>query len=559
MPADHEKVISRFAPSPTGELHIGGARTALYAWALARASGHPDSKFLLRFEDTDLARSSDASAKRILDDLNWLGIVPDNYDPALGLDSIPRQSKQHAAGRYNEVIQQLLDAGHAYRDGDSDDDPIRFKFGYAIDYADAVYGPITSPAEANEDFIIRKGKAGGFMPTFHLAVVVDDLDMHVTHVLRGQEHLTNTAKHAALLDALGWQRPAWAHTPSIMNPGGSKMSKRDKAKAIEKAQVASGKTKEEIAEEVTKTQDILGRMLFPTIEKSTTGLKLGIGPDTKPERVKTPSNRHQLYGRGEILAVLDGSSHDALAQKYVSYHLNIALPEVAVSDFCERGYLPAALLNYLALLGWNPGNDLEQFDLDYLGQHFSLKRINKANSTFDRAKLASFNQDAILALPPDVWEAKLREHFTTYHPEFIEKLGDGFDVFAAAYRERSKTLNDPATQGRFFVEAPNEYNDKAVKKNLTKNDGEGLKTLAALRDKFPGVNPWDAPTIRETLEAAWQDLGCKNMGGVAQPLRVALTGTAVSPEIDATLALLGKDETLQRIDACLAAHQSAPA
>ncbi len=515
MASDPGKIVTRFAPSPTGELHIGGARTALYAWAFAKRHG---GVFQLRFEDTDLARSSDASAQRMLEDLAWLGLMPENFGegepPPTQLADIPRQSKRHADGRYDAIVEQLKASGDAYDDGDA----VRFRMGDHrgdVTFDDAVYGTVHTPAKDLEDFVIRKGEAGGYMPTFHLAVVVDDHDFGCTHVIRGQEHLSNTAKHAALCDALGWQRPVWAHTPSIMNPGGSKMSKRDKAKAV---------------------RNYLKQHPFEVKSGVWGGIAL-----TKDEIEDFLSNKSDGLGQTQGLATEFG----------------IELPEILVADFRKSGYLVEPLLNYVALLGWNPGDDQEKFGLDFMAAHFSLDRINKANSTFDRAKLAAFNQDAILAMPPEEWETKLHDHFRQHHPGFIEKLGDQFGVFAAAYQERSKTLSDPATLGRFFVKAPVEFNAKAVKKNLTKNEGQGLQTLSALKEILPGVEPWDAETIRATLERAWQDLGGPHMGQVAQPLRVALTGTAVSPEIDATLALLGKQETLDRIEKCLQRHEAA--
>lgn len=505
MPESPVQVVTRFAPSPTGELHIGHARTVLYAWAFARRH---DGMFQLRFEDTDLARSSDASAQGMLDDLDWLGFLPDNYEPSRGVGGIPRQSERHQQGRYNEVIQQLLDAGEAYED----DDTVRFKMGDHrgdVTFTDAVYGTIETPAADLEDFIIRKGQAGGFMPTFHLAVVVDDHDFGCTHVLRGQGHLSNTPKHAALCDALGWPRPVWAHLPDILTPGGKgKMGKRDKSKLARQHASDQG-----------------------------WGCPDGIAP-------------------ARFAAFMAKENHDTDIAAALAQANGLALPEIDVADFRRSGYLPAALLNYIALLGWNPGQDLEHFSVDYLAEHFSLDRINKANGTFDRAKLASFNQDAILRMSLDDFEPVLRAHFQQFHPGKLEQLGEHFRLFSDAYWERSKTLDDPATLGAFVFSAPTEYNAKAVKKNLTKNENQGLRVLAALREKLEAVNPWDVSTLRETLEQAWQDLGGPHMGHVAQPLRVALTGTAVSPEIDATLALLGRDETLSRIDRCLAEFAS---
>ena len=234
---------------------------------------------------------------------------------------------------------------------------------------------------------------------------------------------------------------------------------------------------------------------------------------------------------------------------------SIALPEINVADFQASGYTPDVLLNYLALLGWNPGNDVERFDRDFLAQHFDFDRIGKSNSKFDRDKLAAFSQDDILQRSPEQWATDLEAHFKTHFPPYVEKLGPNFPVFAAAYQERSKTLNDPSVLGRFFVEAPAEYNAKAVKKNLTKNEGEGLKNLAALRDQLAAHDDWTAESLHTAIDGAWEALGGKNMGALAQPLRVALTGAAVSPEIGPTLEILGKDETLSRIDACLQTNQ----
>jgi glutamyl-tRNA synthetase len=484
-----QPVVTRFAPSPTGELHIGGARTALFAWAFAR---HHEGRFLLRFEDTDLARSSEASAKRIEEDLRWLGITWDN-------DTIPRQSQR--LERYNAVVQQLLDAGKAYEDGDA----VRFKHGTTTTFVDAVYGEITVPGDNCEDFIIRKGDAGGRMPTFHLAVVVDDYDFRTTRVIRGQEHLTNTVKHAALYDALGWPRPQWVHLPSIMNPGGSKMSKRDKAKTARTAAKALG---------------------WPA-----------------------PGLNDPL-----LQAFLEGDNNDADITQRIATELQLKLPEIEVADFRRSGYLPEVICNYIALLGWNPGNDLERFSRETLVEKFSLDRINKANSTFDREKLAAFNQANLIAMPLGDFTKALREHFTAYHPSQLESLGEHFDTFAAIYQQRSRTLSDPATLGRFFFEAPSQYDDKAVKKNLNKNDGEGLKALSATREALAKVDPFDAQHVHAALDALWPTLpGAKNIGAVAQPLRLALTGSTVSPEIGPTLAVLGKEEVLLRIDACLAA------
>lgn len=501
----HSKpVITRFAPSPTGELHIGGARTALFAWAYARRFG---GQFLLRFEDTDQKRSSKQAEQNILRDLEWLGLKSDNWGN--GGDGIPRQSQLKADGVYDKALKKLKAAGHTYED----DGAVRFRMNKPVEFDDAVYGHIAVEEKDLEDFVIQK--ADGF-PTFHLAVVVDDIAMEVTHVIRGQEHLTNTTKHAALYDALGEPRPVWCHTPSIMNPDGSKMSKRDKAKVARKA-------------------------LLNADPDETWGL---------------------IFGKPEEVEAFKSKSNDSLKiAEAIADAMKIDLPEINVADFLRTGYTPSVLLNYLALLGWNPGNDLERFDLDYLAEHFDFDRIGKSNSKFDRDKLAAFSQDTFLQMPPEDWIKILKAHFDEYFPNYVDKLGDApesFGVFAMAYKERSKTFSDPAELGKFFVEAPTpgSYNPKAVKKNLTKNDGEGLASLAKVRETLADIpeDGWKAGPIHAALDALWLTLELKNMGGVAQPLRVALTGNAVSPEIGPTLEILGRDETLSRIAACLTAN-----
>ncbi|NBC10381.1 MAG: hypothetical protein GVY24_01415 [Planctomycetes bacterium] len=498
MPGDlpAKPVVTRFAPSPTGELHIGGARTALFSWAYARRF---DGQFLLRFEDTDQKRSSKQAEANILRDLEWLGFRGDNHN------DIPRQSQR--LDLYNAAIQKLTDAGLTYEDGGA----LRLTMGQDISFRDEVYGPISVKADELEDFVIRK--ADGF-PTFHLAVVVDDAAMGVTHVIRGQEHLSNTAKHARLYDALGYERPTWAHTPSIMNPDGSKMSKRDKAKAARAAALDAQKA---------------GALECPCEDA----------------------------GQFEAFIARDNDNLDIA--EAIADALNVDLPEINVADFRRSGYLPGVLLNYLALLGWNPKDETDRFDLDWFVERFDLPGINKKNARFDREKLATFNQEKLASLPPDDFAGKLRAHFEEFHRDFIEKLGEGFKTFAAMYQPRSRTLDDPAALGAFFLHPPSEYDAKAVKKNLTKNDGEGLANLRVFAEALEAIEPWEAPTIQAALEAFTEQRQLKNMGGIAQPLRVALTGSAVSPPIDATLALLGKAEVKSRVARCLEAVSPTPA
>jgi glutamyl-tRNA synthetase len=528
--------VTRFAPSPTGNLHVGGARTALYAWLVAQqarrnigAHANPaGGRFILRFEDTDRARSSDSSEKQIVESLRWLGLDWDEGPAIEGVceargDRGPyRQSER--LGLYHDALQQLRDAGHVY----DDDGAVRFKVSDDLRFTDAVYGDVTVKADDIEDFVIMKRKADGdalAYPTFHFAVVVDDALMNVTHVIRGVEHLANTPKHAALYDALGHDRPLWCHTPSIMNPDGSKMSKRDKAKAARKAAIAQGWPP--IAEHMSSDDWLTRYAAFKAKE-----------------------------------------SDDPSVAAWVLALLEEPNPEIDTLEFRASGYLPAPLLNYLSLLGWNPGDNLERFDLDTLIDKFDLSRVNKANSKFDRDKLLDFNRDAIahlsideLAEAIDVYDKRdgMRWHLGRAKRKWL----------AEAFHERARTLKEVVVEAEDYLfgrpsaltsDEPS-YDAKGVKKWLTKNAGQGLADLAKGRDALSAVAVDFPPSaIEAALERCVAEHGMKNLGSVAQPLRMAIRGTPVTPPIHFVLALIGKDETLRRIDLCLSnVHAPSPA
>lgn len=501
MPTTDAQVVTRFAPSPTGALHVGGARTALFAWAFARQHGE-NGRFILRIEDTDQARSSDASTRGILEDLRWLGLTWDE-GPEVGGPHGPYFQSQRL-DLYNRYIDQLLRDGKAYED----EGAVRFRARGDVTWRDEVYGEITVKKEQQEDFVIRKGASGGGFPTFHLAVVVDDELMGVTHVFRGQEHISNTWRHVALQDALGFRRPTYVHMPSIMNPDGSKMSKRDKAKAARAAADAHG---------LSSVNDIDDALFRGFMAKE---------------------------------------NDDITVAHAIAVALQLQLPEIEVADFRRSGYLPDVLLNYLALLGWNPGGDQEQFSPRFIVEKFSIDRLNKGNSKFDRVKLAAFNQAALAALPPEEFARRLRAHFETdqRHASFLHHFSDEqFRLFAQAYQPRAKTLDEPARAGAFFLLPDDEiaYDDKAVQKNLLANDGQGLELLRALGERLAAIPPedWTGEKAHQAVAQLAQERGV-GMGKVAQPLRVAISGGTVTPPIDLTLAILGRDATLERITRC---------
>jgi glutamyl-tRNA synthetase len=540
--------VTRFAPSPTGHLHIGGARTALYSWALAR----PDGRFLLRIEDTDQARSSDSAARGILEDLAWLGITWDEGPVFGSLGGDPRGvgpwRQAERLPHYDAAVAALIERDLAYPAFETGDElearraaaraeKRNFRYRRAADFdraaalarmadephvvrfrmpsdpvavVDRVLGAIEFGEEHLDDFVIRK--RDGY-PTFHLAVVVDDELMGVTHVLRGQEHLNNTPRHVALQRALGYREPVYAHLPVIFNADGSKMSKRDKDKAAREAVKA-------------------GRIDL--------GGFAGLDAWLSDKRAQLPQD--QL---------------DDLARR-----LALELPCIEVEDFRRAGYLPDPLCNYLALLGWSPGEkdeqgrDRERFDLAYLADHFSLERIGAGNARFDCEKLLAFNQDAIAALPDDEFFARWTEWCERYAPDALARGEDWRRRFAAMIRTRCRTLADPTAPSGpgAFAWARDEgfdYEPAAVEQHLRKGEPNGFARLRAAQPAIASVADFAPDAIEAAVGALAAQLGV-GMGKVAQPLRVAVTGRAASPPLGETLAILGRDAVSRRIARCLA-------
>ncbi len=566
MTADASSTVrTRFAPSPSGHLHVGGARTALFCWAYARQHG---GKFILRIEDTDQKRSSDAASVGFLRDLKWLGIDWDEgpefvdrdgsrcgggeygpyfqsqrvetytkylnqlvaerkayyaFDTTAALDS-QRKAARAANRNYRydgsaalalsaDEVQARLDAGQPA--------VIRFRLPEApIVIRDEILGEATIGPEQLDDFVIRK--ADGY-PTYHFAVVVDDELMQVSHVLRAQEHFMNTARHMALQDALGFRRPVYAHLPLIFNPDGSKMSKRDKDKALRAAVRSMG---------------------FPPVAPADARVA-GIEADTFAAWLKDKDRQ------------LEFDEANALSEA-----LGVQLPEINVDDFRRSGYLPDVLINYLALLGWNPGGDVEKFDRHFLVEHFGFDRVLKSPAKFDRAKLLAFNHDAIQALDTTEFVRLFRLHCAEFHPEFIEKLSpENFDLLAAANHKRSKTLDDQVRSSLFFVRGDDEImydaQDKNTRKALLSGEPAGRACLEGLLTILESLSEWSAASLEQAIGAYVQQHAGGNLGRVAQPLRIAVSGTTISPAIYETLTILGRDATLNRMRRCINAFAGA--
>ncbi len=384
---------------------------------------------------------------------------------------------------------------------------------------DEVLGAVEFGEEHLDDFIIRK--RDGF-PTYHLAVVVDDEQMGVTYVLRGQEHLNNTPRHVALQQALGFRTPSYLHLPLIFNGDGSKMSKRDKDK------LARAALKAEIAQ---AGGDALSR--FSAVAGD------GLPAWLKDKRSQLPSE--QL---------------SALAAM-----LELDLPCIEVEDFRRAGYLQDVLCNYLALLGWNPGEkdaegrDLERFDREYLAAHFSAERIGRSNARFDIEKLLAFNQESLTALEPQAFLARWSEWCARYAREALSRDETWRSDYAAMIQSRCRTLADltAAAGPGAFVWQPDdgiEFDSKSVAKFVHKGDPSGHALLAAARERLAKLAVFEPEPIEATVRELSESRQV-GMGRIAQPLRVAVTGSSASPPLGDTLAILGRDAVLERVDRCL--------
>jgi glutamyl-tRNA synthetase len=370
---------------------------------------------------------------------------------------------------------------------------------------DSVVGDVTVERSEVDDFVIFK--TDGY-PTYHFAVVVDDGMMDVTHVIRGQEHLNNTFKHILLQEAFEFKTPIYAHISLIFNPDGSKMSKRDKDRTLRK---------------YVKDNGI----------------------DSSPENCIPEDDWNKWISSKENQ--LSTSNATTLAAT-----LGITLPEINVEDFKRAGYMPEVLMNYLCLLGWSPGNDVEQFDANFLVENFSLDRVVKSPAKFDRAKLLAFNLDAFQKLSTDEFEKRLFVWCKEYAPDFTEI--ENFSLFAKANHERSKTFRDSIVTSMFLIkddDAITWEESKPVKKALIKGEEPGVSRLPAVIESMKKIDSWDSKSIEDCLHDLAETLSGGNLGKVAQPIRVAVAGGPVSPPIVDTLILLGKDSTINRLERCV--------
>lgn len=461
----------RFAPSPTGYLHIGGARTALFNWLFARRH---QGAFLLRIEDTDVERSSSAMIEGILQGLQWL---------ELDWDEGPYYQSQRLE-LYRSVAARLLREGKAYRDFGASEAPaeeyrrfrdlseteaqqhmargesfaVRFKVpeGRRIQFQDRVYGSVQVESDQVEDFVLLRSDGH---PTYHLSVVADDVDMRISHIIRGADHLSNTSKHVLLYQALEHPLPEYAHLPLILGPDRRRLSKR--------------------------------------------------------------------HGATSVL------------------------------EYRDQGFLPEAVRNYLALLGWSPGDDRELMGGQELIASFDLERINKANAIFDVQKLEWMNGQYLSRLDAETIASRLVPHLREgglWNPHWEKEERDRLLAIVELLKPAVRKLTDFGEFGRAFFTDDFAYQEEGRVRYLTPADPDQRQTLILalrdLKDAYSGLQPFDLQTTEKVLREIADRRGIKTRDFIGA-VRVALTGQPVAPGIFQVITLLGRRRTVERLERVL--------
>ncbi len=506
---DKRPVRVRFAPSPTGPLHIGGVRTALYNYLYARQK---DGIFILRIEDTDQTRYVNGAEDYILQSLEWLGLQPDESVSTPGDFGPYRQSERKDL--YRAYVQKLIASGHAYYAFDSTQDleamraremakgqhspkydasvrmtmknsltlsqaetkaliaagnnvTVRMKIprDVQISFTDEIRGRVTFDSNELDDKVILKADG---LPTYHLANIVDDYHMQITHVIRGEEWLSSTGHHVLLYRAFGWEKvmPVFAHLPLILKPSGKgKLSKRDGAK-----------------------------FGFPVFPLNWMDEKEG-----------------QLY-----------------------------------TGFREQGFLPQAVLNFLAFLGWNPGTEQEIFSMDELIEAFSISQINKSGAQFNIDKARWYNQQYIIASSPDDLYEMLKEDLGQgYEPDYVKRV-------IHMLQPRVETMMDFKEQSMFFFQAPAKYDDKTLKKKYKVANADHIRQIAT---NLLDVDTQDIEAIDTCIKGymATHELG---FGAIFPLLRIFITGSTRGPDLMETIQLLGVQEVYDRLNTGLSYVQN---
>jgi len=478
-----ENIRVRFAPSPTGYLHVGGLRTALYNYLFARKN---NGKFILRIEDTDRSRYVEGAVENLIESLKWCGL---HYDegPDIGGDFGPYMQSQRLK-IYQKYAQELISKGHAYYcfctperldalrkeqqlqklpqakydkhclhlSKSEIEEKLNSQIPFVIRlnvepnqkiiFEDVIRGTVEFDSNNIDDQILIK--SDGY-PTYHMANVVDDHLMKITHVIRGEEWLSSTPKHILLYDYFNWEKPIFAHLPLLLNPDRSKLSKRQ--------------------------------------------------------------------------------------------------GDVAVEDYRAKGYLKEALINFVALLGWNAGDDKEFYYMDELIEKFSLERVNKSGAVFDIDKLNWLNAEHLRKKTDNEILSMLKDYIKT--TEYADKnFSDSFLLnIIHAMKERVSFVHEFVTNCKYFYEAPTEYEQKAIEKNWKVDTPELLKKLI---ERFSLLNNPSKEDFENELNKIAEELNI-GKGKLIHPLRLAVSGQSTGPGIFDILFILGKDEVIKRINAAI--------
>jgi len=426
----------RIAPSPTGSLHIGNARTALFNWLYAKANG---GTFVVRIDDTDMERSTKEHQKNILENLRWLGLDWDEGVDVGGEHGDYKQSSRFE--RYREVANQLVEKNFAYED----DGAVRFKVpkDQTINFKDFVRGDMTFDTSDVEDFVILRSDNS---PTYHLASTVDDVDYGITIIARGEDILSSTPKHILIMEALGADLPNFCHLPLLFGPDGKKLSKR--------------------------------------------------------------------HG------------------------------DTSVKAFRDKGILNDAMFNYLCLLGWSPGDDVEHFDRDFAISKFDFNKVLPNSAIFDEKKLLWLNGQYIRSTAFDNFLkdalTKVEEDLNrTLFPEEIERL----NKILPSVQERVETMNDLQAQVLFLLDEPFLINQDEWD---TVNSEEAQKYLNTIRKQFIDLEEFNLENIESVMRTALEELEIKTKVGF-QSTRVAITGTKISPPLFESIFALGKETCIARL------------
>ncbi|MEY8761150.1 glutamate--tRNA ligase [Chryseobacterium tongliaoense] len=571
-----EKVRVRFAPSPTGPLHLGGVRTALYDYLFAKNQG---GEFVLRIEDTDTARYVEGAEDYIEETLEWCGIIPDESPKKGGKFAPYRQSERRDI--YDRYTEQILKTDYAYLAFDTPEelDAIRAEFeakGDVFSYDNMTRNRLkNSIALSGEEvqklldektpYVVRfkmpvdrtlnledmiRGKSSvntntlddkvlvknDGMPTYHFANIIDDHEMEITHVIRGEEWLPSLGLHILLYEAMGWKAPEFAHLSLILKPDVSTLINKDNIDSI---------TKSFTEEFVMKNNQFTFDESAPVIKSFFSEVK---SPRFKSMLTENDNDNSLTASVKQFLKKgLSGklSKRDGDKFGFPVFPLDFKDPATGniSKGYRENGYLPEAFINMVALLGWSPSDDKEILSLDEMAKEFDLNKVHKAGARFSKEKSEWFNHHYIQLKSDEELLHILKNSGLNLSGLSDEKLLKIVHLM----KERATFPKDIYENGKFFFEAPVSYDEKASKKAWNDETSAILSELATVLN---GIENFDAETLKQEVHDFAENKGL-GMGKVMMPLRLSLVGELKGPDVPDIMELLGKEESISRISSAI--------